>query len=84
MIGFRSGANMTNRELILKAMPLVTLSNKEWDVLTKYMEQRKETAIGNIFEKLYTNQARLEIIGNLIDYYDPDGTVREQSVPVIS
>ena len=75
---------MTNRELILKAMPLVTLSNKEWDVLTKYMEQRKETAIGNILEKLYTNQVRLEIIGNLIDYYDPDGTVREESVPVIS
>lgn len=75
---------MTNRELILKAMPLVTLSNKEWDVLTKYMEQRKETAIGNILEKLYTNQVRLEIIGNLIDYYDPDGTVREKSVPVIS
>ena len=84
MIGFWSGANMTNRELILKAMPLVTLSNKEWDVLTKYMEQRKETAIGNILEKLYTNQVRLEIIGNLIDYYDPDGTVREESVPVIS
>ena len=60
---------MTNRELLYKAMPLQSLSGSEWELLRKHTERITDNVVLSVLEKLQTNQARLEIIGNYYDYY---------------
>lgn len=65
---------MTNRELVQKAMPLLSLSRKEWSILLKHIEdversQGDSSAAFKILQKLHTNQARIEVMGNYNDYY---------------
>lgn len=62
---------MTNRELLQKAMPLVSLSKEEWTVFLRHIEETKqnESDVCGVLETISNNQARLEIIGNYLDYY---------------
>lgn len=60
---------MTNRELLYKAMPIQSLSGSEWELLRKHTERITDNVVLSVLEKLQTNQARLEIIGNYYDYY---------------
>lgn len=60
---------MTNRELLYKAMPIQSLSGSEWELLRKHTERITDNVVLSVLEKLQTNQARLEIIGNYHDYY---------------
>lgn len=59
---------MTNRELVQKAMPLVSLSNEEWETINKHLEKQSGTLF-NALQTLITNQARIEVMGDYYDYY---------------
>ena len=59
---------MTNRELLQKAMPLVSLSNSQWELINEHLSKQK----GELFtalETLLVNQSRIETISNHNDYY---------------
>lgn len=81
---------MTNRELLQKAMPLSSLSRKEWNVLLSHLEEvenlcGKKSDTYRVLETIQNNQARMEIIGNYLDYYGDvlDDGIREESYPLI-
>lgn len=75
---------MTNRELLQKAMPLFSLSSKQWDMLVKHIEVIGQTDINlyNALNKLLQNQAKIEIMDNYLDYFydDLNSPVNENSV----
>ncbi len=60
---------MTNRELLQKAMPLTSLSKAEWNLFQKHLSEVKDSSLLNLLEKLQSNQSRIEIISNYLDYY---------------
>lgn len=78
------GAAMTNKDLLNKAMPLTSLSNAEWDLITVYAAGIKDKTVADVINKLCTNQARLEIKRNYLDYYFDkiDDQVDRQSLPL--
>ena len=78
------GAAMTNKDLLNKAMPLTSLSETEWDLINDYVTKIKDISIVGIINKLCTNQARLEITRNYLDYYFDkiDDQVNSQSLPI--
>lgn len=75
---------MTNKELLNKAMPLTSLSNAEWDLITEYSVRLNDKQIAGIIDKLCTTQARLEITRNYLDYYFDkiDDQVINESLPL--
>ena len=72
---------MTNRELLQKAMPLISLSNVQWEQIIKHIEKQKGE-IEEILNILLINQSRLEVRSNYRDFYDDklDEQVLENSV----
>lgn len=60
---------MTNKDLLNKAMPLKSLTESEWDLITVYSAGIKDKSVADVINKLCTNQARLEIRRNYLDYY---------------
>lgn len=72
---------MTNRELLQKAMPLVSLSNSQWEQITKHLEKQKGEIV-EVLNILLVNQSRLEVRSNYRDFYDDklDEQVLENSV----
>lgn len=60
---------MTNRELLLQAMPLYSLSEEEWNLFISHLDKVKNPQLLQILEKIKTNQSRLEVIGNYLDYF---------------
>ena len=72
---------MTNRELLQQAMPLVSLSNTQWEQITKHLEKQKGE-IMEVLNILLVNQSRLEVRSNYRDFYDDklDEQVLENSV----
>ncbi len=60
---------MTNRELLQKAMPLSSLSNAEWNLFQKHLAEVKNPKLLELLQKLQTNQSRIEILSNYLDYY---------------
>lgn len=66
---FHKGAAMTNKDLLNKAMTLKSLSETEWDLINEYLPKINDNKIAGIINKLCTNQARLEITRNYLDYY---------------
>lgn len=74
--------NLTNKELLLNAMPLVSLSRNEWNSFHKHMEkvereQGEDSVIFKILETLNMNQSRLEVRSNYLAYF---GDVLEEKV----
>ena len=72
---------MTNRELLQQAMPLVSLSNSQWEQITKHLEKQKSEIV-EVLNILLVNQSRLEVRSNYRDFYDDklDEQVLENSV----
>lgn len=61
---------MTNRELLQRALPLKSLTEKEWNLLSDHIVKvSKDYDLMKVLEKLKTNQARVEVMGNYIEYY---------------
>ena len=78
--------DLTNKELLLNAMPLVSLSRTQWNTFIKHVleVEKKEGAdsdIIKVLETLTANQSRIEITNNYVDSYmrDMDKPVNEES-----
>ena len=78
--------NLTNRELVMNAMPLVSLSREQWNALLKHVEElevssSKDSVLFTALKTAVSNQSRLEVINCYIDYYGDllDKPVRERS-----
>ena len=83
--------NLTNRELLNKAMPLISLSRKEWNVLLKFvaeLEQKEgvDSVLYKAVQKVQNNQAKIEVMSNYNDYYADilEEPVREDSVIIFN
>ena len=78
---------MTNRELLFKAMPIVSLSRQEWEMFERHLVEvkRKDGDLNGVLEKLFTNQSRIEVIGNYFDYFADtlDEEVRDDSTVLV-
>lgn len=64
---------MTNRELLLKALPLTSLSRKEWNLLIEHIREieskEPESLLLDTLNIIATNQARVEVTSNYNFYY---------------
>lgn len=83
--------NLTNRELLNKAMPLISLSRKEWNVLLKFvaeLEQKEgvDSVLYKAVQKVQNNQAKIEVMSNYNDYYADilEEPVREDSIIIFN
>ena len=74
---------MTNRELIQTAMPLSSLTERQWEALIKHV-QDINGVLHEALETLISNQSRLEIISNYSDYYGDtlNNQIGEKSFPL--
>ena len=59
---------MKHKELIQKAMPLVSLTNSQWDKINEHLS-KLDGELLEAFNIIITNQSRIEIMGNYYDYY---------------
>ena len=50
---------MTNKELMIKAMPLNTLSNAQWKIVTKHIEEIARSGDKELLDALETLNLRL-------------------------
>ena len=82
---------MTNRDLVNKAMPLVTLSREQWEAVIKHLDELERyngcsTALYQAFKTLQDNQAKIEVMGDYFDAinYEYDEPVRQNSIPVLA
>ena len=75
---------MTNRDLLLQAMPLCTLAESEWDIFLHYLDKIDNATLRHTMNKLKLNQSRLEIIGNYLDYFSDkiEQPINEKSIPI--
>ena len=82
---FYSG-NFTHKELMSVAMPMVSLSREEWNILLKHIKQVEQTEVSEscllkAFEKVISNQAKLEVSNKYMDSHmkELDDPVNEES-----
>lgn len=73
--------NLTNRELLLNAMPLVSLSRKQWNLILDHIQGTNGELL-KVFETMIGNQSKIEVMSNYLEYYyehieDP---VNEESI----
>lgn len=75
---------MTNRDLLLQAMPLCTLAENEWDIFLHYLDKTDNATLRQTLNKLKLNQSRLEIIANYLDYFSDtiEQPLKEKSIPI--
>lgn len=75
---------MTNKELLLQAMPLCTLDENKWNIFLHYLDKMDNATLRQTMNKLKLNQARLEIIGNYLDCFSDvlEQPVNEKSRPI--
>lgn len=65
--------NLTNKELLNKAMPLISLSRTQWNTLLEHISSIEKTdgcesVLFKALEIMHNNQARLEIMSNYCYY----------------
>jgi len=73
--------NLTNRELLSVAMPLRSLSRKQWNDVVRHVEnvecsEGNESTLVTALRRLCLNQARIEVMSNYTEYYSD--TMEEQ------
>ena len=65
--------NLTNRELVRNAMPLIGLSREQWNSLLEHCEELTVSSGNHILidalKTLVVNQSRLEVINNYLEYH---------------
>lgn len=83
---FYSG-NLTKKEMVSAAMPIMSLSREQWNSLLKHIKQVEqnepaESVLVKTLEKISSNQAKLEVISRFFDSYikEIDDPVNEESV----
>lgn len=60
--------NLTNRELLLNAMPLVSLSRKQWNLILDHIQGTNGELL-KVFETIIGNQSKIEVMSNYLEYY---------------
>ena len=82
---------MTNRDLVNKAMPLMTLTREQWEAVINHLDELEKyngrnTPLYQAFKTLQDNQAKLEVMGDYFESinYEVDEPVRQNSVPVLA
>lgn len=58
---------MTNRELILKAMPMHNLTNNQWNAIQKLADQTKDNVLESALKILICNQSKIETLCMIFD-----------------
>lgn len=72
---------MTNKELILKAMPLYNLTNDQWDSVQKLIETTSDKLLLSALETITSNQSKIETLCMIFDSNpDINNTVRQERV----
>ena len=73
--------NLTNRELLMNAMPLSSLSREQWNVVLTHI-QSTNGEVHKVLDTLIANQSKLEVISNYKEFYyeNLDEPVTENSV----
>ena len=78
--------NLTNRELLMNAMPLSSLSRNQWNMVLKHLEkmEKSDKELFAALNTLCSNQSKLEIITNYKDYFfdSMDKEVSEESFQI--
>ena len=79
--------NLTNKELLLNAMSLSSLSREQWNIIVRHVNnveqlEGSDSELLKALELLVTNQSKMEITNNYFDCYmrELNDPVREQSV----
>ena len=82
---------MTNRELVGKAMPLVSLSREMWDAVNKHLDyleryNGRNTPLYQAFKTLQEKKKKIEVMGDYFESinYECDEPVKENSVPIMA
>ena len=75
---------MTNKDLLLQAMPLCTLAENEWDIFLHYLDKIDNTTLRQTLNKLKLNQSRLEVIANYLDCFSDiiEQPIKDKSTPI--
>lgn len=78
---------ITKRSLLNKAMPLFSLSNSQWEAVSRHLEKIESSdgadmELYNALRTLQANQAKIEIMDEYCDYYgrNLDDPVREEGI----
>lgn len=63
---------ITNKELLFRAMPLTSLSRKQWESLLSHIKETEtqkdsDSTLVEVLNIIIRNQARIEIIADYID-----------------
>lgn len=67
--------NLTNKELLANALPLVSLSRKQWNAFMKHLQQIESEGESDLYRALSTlcrNQSKIEVISNFGFYYNKE------------
>ena len=72
----------TNRDLLKKAMPLQSLTRKQWNAVLALTDGLSDTDLLRGLNTLISNQAKIEVINNYSFYYSEglDRPVSDSSI----
>lgn len=63
---------LTNRNLIKKAMPLQNLTRKQWNAILALTDGLSETDLLKALNTMISNQAKIEVMNNYAFYYEAE------------
>ena len=64
--------DLTNRDLLKKAMPLKSITRKQWNAILALADGLSETDLSIALNTMISNQAKIEIISNYSFYYSQE------------
>ena len=64
--------DLTNRDLLKKAMPLKSITRKQWNAILALADGLSETDLSIALNTMISNQAKIEIINNYSFYYSQE------------
>ena len=77
--------NLTNKDLLVNALPIMSLSRNQWNAFMKLLESVEREGESDLFDALKTlcrNQSKIEILSAFGFYYNQDlsSQVPEKSI----
>ena len=64
--------DLTNRDLLKKAMPLKSITRKQWNAILALADRLSDTDLSIALNTMISNQAKIEIISNYSFYYSQE------------
>ena len=64
--------DLTNRDLLKKAMPLKSITRKQWNAILALADGLSETDLSIALNTMISNKAKIEIISNYSFYYSQE------------